>query len=216
MKKSILFLILVLFLTGCTPTEDNNAAYQEVIAQQEAKIDELRSEVQTLTKEKENLQALLDQFDPDILNQNAMVFTSISLLFASESNCIAEENATRCELLSSNAVLDAPIQTWPSFMHVLNPSPDMIFIVYYDDEELWVYDSYQITSQEVAQEIIEQEGAATIVKTFEDGRVLVQFVSIGITLNNPAAVEAYETQFKNQLMGVIEINVNAKEAVANQ
>ncbi|MBN2849438.1 MAG: hypothetical protein JXK92_02165 [Erysipelotrichaceae bacterium] len=208
MKKSILLLILFIFLSGCTPTEDNSAAYQEVIAQQEAKIDELRSEVQTLTKEKENLQALLDQFDPDILNQNAMVFTSISLLFASESNCTAEENATRCELLSSNATLDAPIQTWPSFMHVLNPSPDLVFIIYYDDEEIWIYDSYQITSQEEAQEIIEQEGAASIVKTFEDGRVLVQFVSIGITLNNPAAVEAYETQFKNQLTAPIQIHLN--------
>jgi len=208
MKNSILLLILFLLLSGCTQTEDNSAAYQEVIAQQEAKIDELRNEVQTLTKEKENLQALLDQFDPDILNQNAMVFTSISLLFASESNCIAEENATRCELLSSNAVLDAPIQTWPSFMHVLNPSPDRVFIVYYDDEELWIYDSYQITSQEEAQEIIEQEGAASIVKTFEDGRVLVQFVSIGITLNNPTAVEAYETLFKNLLTGPIQLNLN--------
>jgi len=208
MKNSILLLILFLLLTGCAQTEDNSAAYQEVIAQQEAKIDELRSEVQTLTKEKENLQALLDQFDPDILNQNAMVFTSISLLFASESNCIAEENATRCELLSSNAVLDAPIQTWPSFMHVLNPSPDLVFIIYYDDEEIWIYDSYQITSQEEAQEIIEQEGAASIVKTFEDGRVLVQFVSIGITLNNPTAVEAYETLFKNLLTGPIQLNLN--------
>ncbi|MHC1735427.1 MAG: hypothetical protein AB9921_07140 [Erysipelotrichaceae bacterium] len=208
MKNSILLLILFLLLSGCTQTEDNSAAYQEVIAQQEAKIDELRNEVQTLTKEKENLQALLDQFDPDILNQNAMVFTSISLLFASESNCIAEESATRCELLSSNAVLDAPIQTWPSFMHVLNPSPDLVFIVYYDDEEIWIYDSYQITSQEEAQEIIEQEGAASIVKTFEDGRVLVQFVSIGITLNNPTAVEAYETLFKNLLTGPIQLNLN--------
>jgi len=208
MKNSILLLILFLLLSGCTQTEDNSAAYQEVIAQQEAKIDELRNEVQTLTKEKENLQALLDQFDPDILNQNAMVFTSISLLFASESNCIAEENATRCELLSSNAVLDAPIQTWPSFMHVLNPSPDLVFIVYYDDEEIWIYDSYQITSQEEAQEIIEQEGAASIVKTFEDGRVLVQFVSIGITLNNPTAVEAYETLFKNLLTAPIQIHLN--------
>jgi len=208
MKNSILLLILFLLLTGCAQTEDNSAAYQEVIAQQEAKIDERRNEVLTLTKEKENLQALLDQFDPDILNQNAMVFTSISLLFASESNCIAEENATRCELLSSNAVLDAPIQTWPSFMHVLNPSPDLVFIIYYDDEEIWIYDSYQITSQEEAQEIIEQEGAASIVKTFEDGRVLVQFVSIGITLNNPTAVEAYETLFKNLLTGPIQLNLN--------
>lgn len=208
MKNPILLLILFLLLSGCAQTENDSVAYQEVIAQQEAKIDELRNEVQTLTKEKENLQALLDQFDPDILNQNAMVFTSISLLFASESNCIAEESATRCDLLSSNAVLDAPIQTWPSFMHVLNPSPDRVFIVYYDDEELWIYDSYQITSQEEAQKIIEQEGAASIVKTFEDGRVLVQFVSIGITLNNPTAVEAYETLFKNLLTAPIQIHLN--------
>ena len=76
MKKTILPLILILILTGCTPVADNGDAYQEVIAQQEAKIDELRNEVLTLTKEKENLQALLDQFDPDILNQNAMVYTS--------------------------------------------------------------------------------------------------------------------------------------------
>ena len=95
MKNPILLLILFLLLSGCAQTENDSVAYQEVIAQQEAKIDELRNEVQTLTKEKENLQALLDQFDPDILNQNAMVFTSISLLFASESNCIAEESATR-------------------------------------------------------------------------------------------------------------------------
>lgn len=208
MKNPILLLILFLLLSGCAQTENDSVAYQEVIAQQEAKIDELRNEVQTLTKEKENLQALLDQFDPEILNQNAMVFTSISLLFASESNCIAEESATRCDLLSSNAVLDAPIQTWPSFMHVLNPSPDRVFIVYYDDEELWIYDSYQITSQEEAQKIIEQEGAASIVKTFEDGRVLVQFVSIGITLNNPTAVEAYETLFKNLLTAPIQIHLN--------
>jgi hypothetical protein len=154
------------------------------------------------------LQALLDQINPDVLQQSTVVYTAIPLLMASEGKCGAASNNTKCELVSTNAVLTVPIAEWPPFMYVLNPTPNQIYIVYYDGKELWVYGDYSIVSKSEADAILKIEGSASILKTFNDGRVLLKLVTSGIPLKNPEAIDAFNTQFKGKLGGEIDIVLN--------
>ncbi len=206
MKKTALILITMLMLTACTKTPAVSDSTQ--IAKLKESITTLQSQVSQLISEKEALQARLDQFDPNVLNQNTVMYTSIPLLMAAQSKCSAVNGATHCELQSSNAVLILPIKDIPSFIYVLNPTPNQIYVVYYDEKELWVYGDYSIVSKGEAASI----GMAGAIKTFSDGRVLMRFDNPSPALTNPVAIDAFNKQFKDQLGTKIDLTFNPKPA----
>ena len=206
MKKTIMILIALLMLAGCgksgNPTDSAEVKQlKETIAQRDQAIE-------SLITDKETLQAILDQFDPDVLQQNSMVYTAIPLLMTSEAKCSGISANTHCSLASMDGELIVPIKEWPSFMYVLNPNPNQIFIVYYDEKELWVYADYSIVSKGEADAIIAYQGSASIIKTFDDGRVLMTFATPGLQLTNPAAIAAFNAQFKDKLEGTIDVQLN--------
>jgi hypothetical protein len=200
MKKTLMILITVLLLAGCSKAGDSVE-----VAKLKQTVVERDKSIETLINEKETLQALLDQIDPDTLQKSTVVYTAIPLLMASEGTCSSGNNVTKCELVSTNALLSVAIAVWPSFMYVLNPTPNQIYIVYYDEKELWVYGDYSIVSKSEADAILKGEGSASIIKTFADGRVLLRSITSGIALSDPAAINAFNTQFKDKLSGEIDI-----------
>jgi hypothetical protein len=200
MKKTLMILIAVLMLAGCAKAGDSAE-----VAKLKQTLAERDKSIETLINEKETLQALLDQIDPGTLQKSTVVYTAIPLLMASEGKCSSANNATKCDLVSTNAILSVPIAAWPSFMYVLNPTPNQIYIIYYDEKELWVYGDYSIVSKSEADAILKGEGSASVIKTFADGRVLLKSVTSGIALSNPDAVKAFNTQFKDKLGGEIDI-----------
>lgn len=201
-----MFLIAILLLGGCA--KSTSIADKAEIAKLKETLAERDKAIETLINEKETMQAMLKQFDPDVLAQNSMVYTSIPLLMTSEAKCSAVSGSTRCSLPSTNATLILPIATMPSFIFVLNPTSNQIFIVYYDEKELWVYADYSIVTKAEADSILATSGAQSIVKTLPDGRVLMTFAPPGLTLRNPAAIDAFNTQFKNKLNGEIDVVLN--------
>ena len=206
MKKTYLLLIAILMLTAC---EKSPVGYDSTqVAQLKESNATLQSQVNQLINEKEALQARLDKFDPNVLNQNTVIFTSIPLLMAAQSRCSAINSATHCELQSSDAVLILPIKDIPSFIYVLNPTPNQIYIVYYDEKELSVYGDYSIVSKGEAASI----GMAGAIKTFADGRVLMRFDNPSPALTNPTAIDAFNKQFRDQLGSTIDLVFNSKPA----
>jgi len=200
MKKTCMILIAILLLAGCAES-DEVAKLKQTIAERDKSIE-------TLINEKETLQALLDQINPDVLQQSTVVYTAIPLLMASEGKCRAANSVVKCELVSTDAVLSVPIAAWPSFMYVLNPTPNQIYLVYYDEKELWVYGDYSIVSKNEADAILKGEGNASLIKTFADGRVLLKSNTSGIALTNQAAINAFTTQFQEKLKGEIDVVLN--------
>ena len=204
MKKTIMFLIAILLLAGCA--KDGGSLSDKVeIAKLKETLAARDKAIETLMNEKETMQALLNQFDPNVLAQNSMVYTSIPLLMTSEAKCSTLGRSTRCALPSTNASLILPIMTMPSFIYVLNPTPTQIFIVYYDEKELWVYADYAIVSKAEADSIMATSGVESIVKTLPDGRVLMTLATPGIALSNPLAIDAFTKQFKDKLNGSIDL-----------
>lgn len=203
MKKTCMILIAIFLLAGCAKSADSAevAKLKQTIADRDKSIE-------TLINEKETLQALLDQINPDVLQQSTVVYTAIPLLMASEGKCGVSNSVVKCELVSTNAILTVPIAAWPSFMYVLNPTPNQIYLVYYDEKELWVYGDYSIVSKGEADAILKGEGSASIIKTFADGRVLLKSVTSGIALTNQDAINAFTTQFKDKLGGEIDVVLN--------
>ncbi|MGB7594164.1 MAG: hypothetical protein WBL80_01200 [Erysipelotrichaceae bacterium] len=203
MKKTCMILIAIFLLAGCTQSGDSAE-----VAKLKQTIAERDKSIETLINEKETLQALLDQVNPDVLQQSTVVYTAIPLLMASEGKCGVSNSVVKCELVSTNAVLTVPISAWPSFMYILNPTPNQIYLVYYDEKELWVYGDYSIVSKAEADAILKGEGSASIIKTFTDGRVLLKSATAGIALSDPAAIDAFNTQFKDKLNGEIDVVLN--------
>lgn len=203
MKKTCMILIAIFLLAGCAKSVESSedAKLKQTIAERDKSIE-------TLINEKETLQALLDQINPDVLQQSKVVYTAIPLLMASEGKCGISDSVVKCELVSTNAVLTVPIAAWPSFMYVLNPTPNQIYLVYYDEKELWLYGDYSIVSKSEADSILNVDGSASIIKTFADGRVLLKSDPAGIALTDPAAINAFNTQFKDKLKGEIDVVLN--------
>lgn len=199
-----MFLIAILLLTGCAK-DGGSLSDKAEIAKLKETLAARDKAIETLMNEKESMQALLNQFDPNVLAQNSMVYTSIPLLMTSEAKCSALGKSTRCALPSTNASLILPIMTMPSFIYVLNPTPTQIFIVYYDEKELWVYADYAIVSKAEADSIMATSGVESIVKTLPDGRVLMTLAAPGLALSNPLAIDAFTKQFKEKMNGSIDL-----------
>ena len=204
MKKTIMFLIAILLLAGCAK-DGGSLADKAEIAKLKETLAARDKAIETLINEKETMQALLNQFDPNVLAQNSVVYTSIPLLMTSEAKCKAVGGSTRCALPSTYAILILPIMTMPSFIYVLNPTPTQIFIVYYDEKELWVYADYAIVSKAEADSMMATSGMESIVKTLPDGRVLMTLATPGLALSNPLAIDAFTKQFKDKLNGSIDL-----------
>jgi outer membrane murein-binding lipoprotein Lpp len=198
MKKTIALIVLSLLLVGCsTATNADQAKIKEL----EAKISQQEAQITALQNEKANLQKILDTYDPNIGYQNTMMYTAISLLFTSQATCTAVAGKTNCLLPANNATLVIPIVEMPRFMVVLNPSPDKIFVIYYDDLEMMIYSTFTIVLSSEVDAILAQVPLAKVVKNLADNKVLIQFASDSMDLSNPTAIDNYTKQFIDKLSG---------------